>query len=276
VPKIYLLKKLKSNAKLASMKHLLYCSALLTLLFFIASCKDRVIEPSAQTGNQLAYYPLNIGKYTTYIVDSVLFDPDQGFTFDRDSSRTYVKEIITDTLRNNLNELEYKIERYESKSLADPFEIKNVWTAALNGTQAIRTENNMRFLKFIFPMDKRSEWNGNIFIDINREIEFQGERLRPFTNWQYEVDSIDVAGIIGNFAFDSLLIVSEANENNIIERRYSRAKYAKNIGLVYKEQFILDSQYCNQSPVPGDCNTKSWEEKGEKGYILRQWLIDHN
>jgi hypothetical protein len=245
------------------------------LLFFIA-CKERVIQTLPEVEDQSAYYPLEIGKYTTYIVDSVLFDPDQGFTLDRDSSRTYVREIVTDTLRNNLGELEYKIERYERKGLNDAFEIKNIWTAARNDKQAIRTENNMRFLKFIFPMDSRTEWNGNIFVDANQEIEFQGERVRPFSNWQYEVDSIDVAGVIGDFTFDSLLIISEADENNIIERRYSRSKYAKNIGLVWKEQYILDSQYCNQSPVPGDCNTKSWEEKGEKGYILRQWIIDHN
>jgi hypothetical protein len=258
------------------MKHFFQVSFFIGLFVFSTSCKERVIEPFPEKDNQTAYYPLKIGKYTTFIVDSVLFDPDQGNTFDRDSSRTYVREIVTDTLRNNLGELEYKLERYERKNETAAWEIKNIWTAAINGTQAIRTENNLRFLKFIFPIDKRSNWNGNIFIDINREIEFQGERMRPFSNWEYEVDSIDVSGNIGNFAFDSLLIISEADETNIIERRYSRSKYAKNVGLVWKEQFILDSQYCNQNPVPGDCNTKPWEEKGEKGYILRQWIIDYN
>jgi hypothetical protein len=257
------------------MKHLVHFSVFFTILLFTYSCKERVIEILPEIDHS-AYYPLKIGKYTTYIVDSVLFDPDQGFTLDRDSSRTYVRETITDTLRNNLNELEYKIERSESKSLSTDFELTKIWTASRNDAQAIRTEDNLRFLKFIFPIDRRSAWNGNLFIDINREIEFQGERVRPFSNWAYEVDSIDVAGSIGNFTFDSLLIISEADENNIIERRYSRAKYAKNVGLVWKEQYILDSQYCNQSPVPGDCNTKPWEEKGEKGYILRQWIIDYN
>jgi hypothetical protein len=66
------------------------------------------------------------------------------------------------------------------------------------------------------------------------------------------------------------------DETNAIERRLSRVKYAKHIGVVYRELWILDSQYCNQIPAPADCLTKPWVEKAEKGYILRQVITGYN
>ncbi len=100
--------------------------------------------------------------------------------------------------------------------------------------------------------------------------------MRPFTNWHYEVDSIDIPSQIGAFAFDSVLVVTEADDNNVIERRFSRVKYAKHVGVVWREQLILDSQYCNQTPPPVDCVSKPWTEKAEKGYTLRQVVLEFN
>jgi hypothetical protein len=45
---------------------------------------------------------------------------------------------------------------------------------------------------------------------------------------------------------------------------------------VKREQWILDSQYCNQTPAPADCATRPWELKAEKGYILRQVVLAFN
>jgi hypothetical protein len=122
-------------------------------------------------------------------------------------------------------------------------------------------------------MGRRSEWNGNLWINTELEVSIKGDRIRPFVNWNYEVDSIDIQRQVGEFTFDSTLVITEVDENNIIERRLSRAIYAKHVGLVFKEQWILDSQYCNQTPPPVDCETKPWLEKAERGYLYRQTVI---
>ncbi len=251
----------------------------LLVLLGLTACGDRIIAPPGTDDalEQYAYFPLQTGKYIVYSVDSIIYDFDNtsGATR-RDSSRTYVREVIGDTLRDNAGLLLYTIERYERFSPGDPWVLKSLNSAARTATQAIRTDNNLRFLSLIFPMDKRSEWDGTRWIDKDREIKIAEERMRPFTNWQYEVDIIDMPDAVGTFAFDSVLVVTEADDNNLIERRFSRAKYAKNIGLVQREQLILDSQYCNQTPPPVDCSTKPWEEKAEKGYILRQTVLEFN
>jgi hypothetical protein len=243
----------------------------------ISACSDRTtLEPEPFDESQFEYFPLQIGKYVVYQIDSVIYDFAPGGGTARDSFRIFAKEIVADTLRDQTGQLLFAIERYERKNDAEPWILKNISTAARTTTQAIRTEDNFRFLKLIFPLDNRSEWDGNIWIDENREIEIAGERVRPFTNWRYEVDSIDVQALVGQFAFDSTLLVTEADDTNIIERRLSRARYAKHVGLVWREQWILDSQYCNQSPPPADCETRPWELKAEKGYILRQVVLEFN
>ncbi|MBV6438651.1 MAG: hypothetical protein EPGJADBJ_00275 [Saprospiraceae bacterium] len=248
-----------------------------SLFLIINGCGERTtLDPEPPDASQSAYFPLQTGKYIVYQVDSIIYDFAAGGGTVRDSFRTFVKEITTDTLRDQTGQLLYTIERYERKSDTVAWTLRSISTAARTATQAIRTEDNYRFLKLIFPLDTRSEWDGNIWIDKNREIEIAGERMRPFINWQYEVDSIDVQAFAGAFVFDSTLLVTEADDNNIIERRLSRVRYAKHVGLVWREQWILDSQYCNQSPPPADCATRPWELKAEKGYILRQTILEFN
>jgi hypothetical protein len=141
--------------------------------------------------------------------------------------------------------------------------------------KAWRTEDQFRLIKMPFPMTMRSEWDGLSFINRETEVEIRQNRIRPFTNWEFEVDSINISKTIGNFNFDSTLTITEADDVNAIERRFSRVIYAMGIGPVFIEQRILDSQYCNQSPPPADCETRPWEIKAERGYILRQTVTSY-
>ena len=241
------------------------------------ACGQRETAPPVPdlAATQYAYFPLILGKYIVYAVDSVVYDFIPGGIL-RDSSRTFVREVVADTLRDNTGQLVYALERYERRSSDAPWQLQAIRTAARTKQQAIATENNLRFLKLVFPMDRRSEWNGNVWIDPDLEVEVAGERMRLFSNWRYEVDSIDVKANIGPFSFDSVLVVTEADDTNIIEKRFSKARYAKGVGLVQREQWILDSQYCNRTPPPADCTTKPWRDKAEKGYILKQTAIEYN
>ncbi len=246
---------------------------LYTLLLLLVSCGKRTIEEiNTDVSEQQKYFPLAIGQSIDYQVDSItIVTLATGVT--RDSSTTFIRETITDTLRDTEGHLQWKVERFERTADSLPWKIERIWTAEITDQKAVRTEENLRFLRLVFPMTKRSEWNGNLWIDPNRTIKVADQSIRPFTNWNYEVDSIDIPRQVGAFSFDSVLVVTEVDDENVIEKRLSRTIYAKNIGLVYKEQWILDSQYCNSNPVPTDCETKPWVEKAEKGYVIRQTVL---
>ena len=247
----------------------------LSALLLGMGCERQILNPEPFDESQVDYFPLHPGHYVVYQTDSLIYDPVSG-GIKVDSTTTFVKELVADTLTDNAGNLLFTIEHYERKALNAPWQLKFISSASSSTGQAILTEMNLRFLKMIFPMDSRSNWDGNLWIDKEREIEVAGERIRPFKNWDYSVDSIDVISQIGQFTFDSTLVITEADNNNVIERRFSRAWYAKHIGLVKKEQWILDSQYCNQIPIPTDCTSIPWEQKAEKGYILRQVVLEYN
>lgn len=246
-------------------------------LICIAACDrgTQFIFPDA-AADQSAYFPLAVGKYWIYQADSIVYDFAPGGSQQRDTSRCWIKLEITDTLRDNTGQLLFIFEQQNKKAENAPWMSIGTGAFTRNEQHAIRQENNLRFLSLTFPMDQRSAWNGLLWIDADTEVEIAGERIRPFTNWAFEVDSLDVAANVGTFTFDSTLQVTEADHSNLIERRFSRVRYAKNIGLVWREQWILDSQYCNKTPPAPDCATLPWDIKAEKGYILQQTILAFN
>lgn len=254
------------------MKSLLFPIA----IFCLISCNKRETETyNLNIEDQQQYFPLKQQQYIVYQVDSVVYDIGPGGGQIRDSFTTFVKEVVGDTFSDATGVLHHRIEHYRRSGPNLPWEFDRFWSAALTQYQAIRTEDNLRFLRMVFPMNKRTEWDGNLWINTAYEVQIEGDRIRPFVNWVYEVDSIDITRQVGAFTFDSTLVVTEVDEINIIERRLSRAVYAKHIGLVFKEQWILDSQYCNQTPPPFDCESKPWVEKAEHGYLYRQTVIEY-
>lgn len=247
-------------------------------ILLLAACGERQTETFTPDDPAAfySYYPLELGKYLEYRVDSVVYDPSLGNTSLRDSSVTYVREVLADTLRDNTGALLYTIERYERTDSTD-WSLQAIWTCAINEVGAIRTENNLRFLKLIFPLDRRSAWDGNLYIDTDQLVEIANdETIQPFQNWFYDVDSINGSASVGGFTFDSTLPVTEVDETNAIARRLSRVRYGRGVGRVWREQWILDSRYCNQTLSPVDGNSKPWQDKAERGYILRQTRINYN
>lgn len=235
----------------------------LTTLF---SCQSEPDDFSIEQG--VEYYPLAVGKYWIYEVDSTIYDPtgDSMVLF----SKTIVKEEITDTIHDNEGNVAFRYERFERPADTLPWQIKKVFTATMDSNQAIRTEDNLRFIKMTFPVLENNHWNGNAYFDPSLIVTVAGESLEMFKNWDYKVDEVGVSDSIGAFSFDHLTVIQESDAENLIELRKSISKYAKDIGLVYREQWILDTQ-CIEA-----CEGQGWEEKAEKGFILRQTILEYN
>ena len=57
---------------------------------------------------------------------------------------------------------------------------------------------------------------------------------------------------------------------NLIELREAIEKYARNVGLIEKQMRILDTQCIIE------CEGEPWEVKAEKGFILKQRILEFN
>jgi len=243
----------------------LFFLLLITVSFFPA-CKEKADDFKVDFGFE--YFPLSVGKFIVYEVDSIIFNPTGATRVD--SSKTFFKEEVVDTLLDNEGNVLFKIERFERKSDTLPWQISKVMTASLQDNKAIRTEDNLRFIKMVFPVEQNKSWNGNVFFDPGLIINIAGETIEMFKGWSYRMDAVGVSEVIGDLAFDDLTTVSMADVENLIELRRATEKYAKGIGLVYRELWILDTQCIEQ------CAGQSWIEKAEKGFILKQKVLDFN
>lgn len=249
-----------------AMKFLTLCTFFIALMF--ASC-EKIVEDFDPSKFGFDYFPLEIGKSWTYQVDSIIYD-DNGASVIETSSQ--VKEEIVESYEDETGETIFRIERFWRDSDSTSWEVTDVWVAYANESQAFRVEENLKFIKFVFPALEGKRWNGNIFFDESSTIiTISGESLAMFRGWNdARITSIDISEEVGrnNYNQVATVLLTDDREENTVERRFALEKYARGVGLIYKENIILDSQQ-SQSSAP-------WTEKAEKGFILKQTLIEHN
>lgn len=213
------------------------------------------------------YFPLKTGKYRVYQIDSLLYDYAQN-KITVDSVRTYIKEIVIDSFQGASGNIVYRIERYEKKDSSINWNFKDVVSEERSNTQAIRSETNFRLLKLIFPLSENDVWSPTVFIDNNVEVKIGKKEIKPFTNWSADIENLSTDVKVSNQLYKDVLIINQADDENALELRKVQECYAKGIGLISNETQILDTQ---------DITSKeSWRKKAQKGYILKQYLIDYN
>ncbi|MEN0047365.1 MAG: hypothetical protein AAF806_09935 [Bacteroidota bacterium] len=239
----------------------------LSILAFFSSCKEETLTPEeVQVGYE--YYPLAVGKFLTYQVDSIVFDT-VGFEVFVDTSSTLVREEIVDSYEGEEGQEIFAIERSERKSKEEEWEIRDVYATYRTESQAVRTEENLTFIKMLFPVSRGKNWEG-VGFDKDKRVIVAGESIEMFKNWESVITKVGEPLLVGSFAFDDVTTIEVARDTNAIELRSGFERYAKGIGLVYRELSILNTQ--NTAPD----ESVLWGEKAQEGFLLYQRLIDHN
>lgn len=201
------------------------------------------------------YFPLDSGRFWIYRVDSFLFNYNGNFTT-RDTISFYMRERVESFFPDNAHRPTARLERSRSNSIGGPWQITDIYFANRTQTTAEKTEENMRFIKLLFPPQIGQTWKGNQYLQLT-------DRLRWLDNWNYEVKSLDAPATIGALSFDSSLTVLQHDEQNAIAKVYSTETYVKSVGLAYKELMNLEL-------VP----TLPWTEP-RNGFILKMTLVDY-
>lgn len=222
------------------------------------------------------YFPLAIGAANIYQVDSIVYNPVIG-GIQADSTSVYLREVIVDSLLDESGNTWYRMERYQRYSDTLPWQIAQVLMLSRNKSEAIRTEDNLRFIKLRFPIELNESWDGNAAFDASRDFAVAGENMAVFKNWNYQVLETDGVYQEGVLLLNEVLTVQNADDENLIERRFAIERYAKGVGLVYREWAIYDTQCeaCCASDF-ALCQSLSWPEKAERGLMIRQRLLNYN
>lgn len=211
---------------------------LLILVFtpvFLASCAKKTV-PSDVNQLGVEYYPTKQGKYVIYSVDSIVYSD---LLHDTAEYKYQIKEKIADTYTDNSGRPATRLERYIRKYNAQkpydsiPWTMKEVWMVNAD-TKAVQVlESNVRYTKLSFPVREKDTWNGNA--------------LNTLGEWMYTYNYIDRSETIGQTKFDKVLLVAQKNFVTAISHQAYNEKYAKGIGLVYREIIDVNSSSINPS-----------------------------
>lgn len=179
------------------------------------------------------YFPDSVGHYVIYRVDSIWTDD----AFNRKDTFLFkLKERIESKFIDDEGRPSQRLERFKRDLDSMPFlfsNISDVWFATRTATRAEKVEENVRYVKLIFPVNNDETWNGNAFNteeDFGIDYKFMNVN-EPFTD--------TLTGI----AFDSTVTVLQIERILPVSLSlYSLEVYANNIGLVYKHFYSLDKQ----------------------------------
>lgn len=213
------------------------------------------------------YFPLQVGKYITYDLDSTIFTNFGQTTTVRHYQAQYrIDAQITD----NLNRPGYTIDRYLRQDSTQGWAIDNIFTVFPTGKSIEYIQDNLRFIKLMDPITDGFSWKGNSYLAFDPYRSYVFANPAFMEDWNYTYQDVNAPLVLGTQSFDSTITVFEVSDSTgdpsisgteYAEKTNSIEKYAKNVGLIYKD-FI------------------HWEYQGTdntyKGFGEKLSIIDYN
>lgn len=182
------------------------------LISFFSCKKETPISEVSDFG--YPFFPIKIGDSAFYQVQKITWDD-----FDQtiDTSSYLLCEFIESVSTNYIGDSLYRIERMKRNSNSDPWNFDSTWFALKNKHEALRVENNITFVKIVFPIFENQTWNGNIY-------NLQGEK-RYTSSF---ISAIEVSGI----TYSNALKIQQQDFESIINSDIETEYYAHSVGLI--------------------------------------------
>lgn len=220
------------------------------------------------------YAPLSIGKYITYRVDSLVFT---NFGRTTEIHNYQMKHVVDALFADGMGRPAYRIIRYISDSTArTPWQPDGTYYITSVSDQLEWTEDNLRVIKLHQPLRADYTWKGNRFLPTDPfEPRYNFSNDDAMADWNFRIDGNPTTFTHRGNTYTEVLSVDAANEsfnvpitspNVYASRSRSIDRYAKNIGLVYRELQLWEYQ-----PNPGGSGGPY-----KIGFGITQWMIDHN
>ncbi len=224
------------------MKKLFY---LLFISSLIISCKRN--DSTTTVDTTYNYFPVDIGHTWIYDVDSIGYDDNTGTTVIDSSNHYQYKETITENFIDAEGKPAQKLARYYRRSDTNDWVSANtsIWVVSRDNLRAEKVQENVRFVKLVFPLSANSLWDGNMFNNLGRN--------------NYFVDYYDQPATVNGIYYDKTLKVRRDSSVNAIEEIRQFEIYARNIGLIY-----FQSDSINTQPIDTTNKTKS---RGFRYYV---------
>jgi len=243
-------------------KRLAGFSFIVLLLF---SCKKEIATFSTASTND--YFPLQVGKYVTYDLDSTVFT---NFNQTQTVRHYQAQYKVEDTITDNLGRPGYAIYRYLRSDSTQNWTMDNVFTVFPTDNSVEYIQDNLRFIKLAAPIIEGFSWKGNSYLAFDPYRSYVFANPAFMEDWNYTYKDVNKSLTIGSKTFDSTVTVLEVADSTgdpkvtgteYAEKTYSIEKYAKDVGLIYKDFIHWEYQAIDNT---------------YKGFGERLSIIDHN
>ncbi len=230
-----------------------FCLALMT------SCEEKTETLDLVKG--LEYFPIEEGYWLEYQVDSVIYSPLR--TGGKDTVSLQLREEFGDIFFDNEGREAITIERRVRNNTSKAWKdiIPTIWYAVRTEDQVERVEGDLRFMKLTFPVFEGRIWDGNTFLNTD------DPQLRDYRDWHYEYIEVAANSSVNGLNFAETLTVSQIDREDLVNKTFAIETYAKDVGLIKKEEWILKRNDTNSSD--------DWPQRAETGYLTVTTLTDY-
>ncbi|MBW6478603.1 MAG: hypothetical protein K0B37_04175 [Bacteroidales bacterium] len=206
-----------------------YCRIILlfSMVFSIYSCETSEGEPAYLGTEYFGHAP---GKWVIYNVDSTVYDDFLGEVFHYNYQ---VMEVNAGFYNDSEGDESMRLERFWRPGENDSWRIKNVWSSRILRSKALKTEENITYIKLAFPLRSGqgvagSSWDGNAFNNKPEQI--------------YRLLSLHETLELGGHNFDSTARVMQKDFVTLIGEELQYEIFARNIGMIYKRYVDLSKE----------------------------------
>jgi hypothetical protein len=201
---------------------LLACIAL-SLTLVQTACKKKEQEVDFRFG----YFGFVEKKFVDYNVIDILHDDPAA---KHDTTRYQLRTVIGDTVIDNEGRIARKFLRYVRNTSTDSWQLKDVWTAIIDGYRGELVEENQRVIKLVFAPTYEKTWNINAF--------------NMFAQKNVYYDFLHVEASLNGLTFPQTVRVEMQDDQNMIQYKREYETYAEGVGLInryYKDFTIISA-----------------------------------
>lgn len=181
------------------------------------------VEPADAGRLGYDFFPLETGRYAVYDVQQIVYRLGSR----PDTQRYQLRETVADTFTDLAGQPAFRIHRSIRANAGAGWRLDSVWTAKRTAHTALRTENNVGFVRLSFPPRENLAWNGNAYNDLPPEM--------------YEIRDFDRRFRTADTVFRQTLKVFQKQDSSGVANIRRVEVYARGAGLV--ERTHLDVKY---------------------------------
>ncbi|MEI6508982.1 MAG: hypothetical protein WCO54_10910 [Bacteroidota bacterium] len=214
------------------MKKIITYSSVFIILVFMFSCSSNKDDGSSiDLGYN--YFPVEAGHVWIYDVDSFGYDNNTDSTV-IDTTYYQYKEATSESMIDDIGKPAIKVERYFRKHDSDTWQSANTWIMSRDNLRAQKVQDNIRYVKLVFPLNASKTWDGNMFNNIGQAY--------------YDILYFDQPSFVNGKMFDKTVMVREDSITNFIDEIKRYSLYARNVGLISFTSDSLNTQSRSKGP----------------------------